>query len=150
MRGCVCVKELVLAMVSFRDHVWVKQFGCFSSCSSLSGSWAESLLLKGLFHFLLSIFVQQSTLAHQAVAGLVGICWAELRARAYSLCYVHLSVSVPLGWLVFQVKGYLFVVVVFFVNCSSSQFGSLGTGNGGVVLQGQFVVGASGIRKTQT
>lgn len=96
---CVCVKELALAVVFFRDHVWVKQFGWFSSCSSLSGSWAESLLLKGLFHFLLSIFVQQSTLAHQAVwlAWWAFICWAELRARAYSLCYVCLSVSESLG-----------------------------------------------------
>lgn len=52
----------------------------------------------------------------------------------------------------FQVKGDLFVDVVFFVKCSSSEFGSLGTGNGrgkAVVLQGQFVMNGSGIRKTQ-
>lgn len=46
-------------------------------------------------------------------------------------------------------KADLFVDVVFFVKCSSSKVGSLGTGNGGVVLQGQFVVGGSGVRKTK-
>lgn len=49
----------------------------------------------------------------------------------------------------FQVKGDLFVDVGFFVKCSLSKFGTLGTGNGGIVLQGQFVVGGSDIRKTR-
>lgn len=49
-------------------------------------------------------------------------------------------------------KGDLFVDVFFFCKMQFIQVGSLGTGSGGgkaVVLQGEYVVGGSGIRKIQ-